>query len=356
MELLLRARELAVARRFRESRALVERAEPGSAEELSLAASVLVELRDPQAALPLARRAVALAPDDWRGHLAVADATYQLRWWGQSVAAARTAVALAPEEAQAHRALGVAANRIVGSGREARQAVKRAKELGGREAMRLPGRRSPWWLLLFLAPLAVSAVLSAVGDWPDAVEDLMLLSRVMLPVLLLLLIVVPSRAGLTWPERIAEIRAVNEERYGGGGGAARTRAGLAALLWGCALAGGAALLAGPAADGDPLPAPVVVPAVLIGGVVLAILARRTVRLWYGERFLREVFIPSVFVRVHLVAAGALGGGVLLLTLGDAPPGPWRVLLIGSVAWFLLGTISALFLQAPAESERKPADS
>lgn len=82
MELLLRARELAVARKRRESRALVERADPGSAEELSLAASVLVELRDPQAALPLARRAVALAPDDWRGHLAVADATFQLRWWG----------------------------------------------------------------------------------------------------------------------------------------------------------------------------------------------------------------------------------------------------------------------------------
>jgi hypothetical protein len=119
VELSLKARELAGARKFRESRALVERAEPRSARELSLATSVLIELRDPQAALPLARRAVEPAPEDWRGHLAVADAAYQLRWWGQSVAAARTAVALAPEEARAHRALGVAANRIVGSGREA---------------------------------------------------------------------------------------------------------------------------------------------------------------------------------------------------------------------------------------------
>lgn len=352
VELLLKARELAVARKFRESRALVERAEPRGAAELSLAASVLVELRDPQVALPLARRAVELAPDDWRGHLAVADATYQLRWWGQSVAAARTALALAPEEAQAHRALAAAGNRIVGGGREARRAARRAKELGGRGAMRMPGRRSPWWLLLFLALLASPAVLSAVGHWPDAVEDLTLLSRVMLPALVLLFIAMPSRAGLPWPERIAEIRAVNEERYGDGGHAGRTRAGLAALLWGCALAGGAALLAVPGADGDPLPMPVVVPAVLIGGVVLAVLARRTVRLWYGERFLREVFVPSVVVRVHLVAASVLGGGVLLLTLGDAPPGPWQVLLIGSVAWFLVGTISALFLQGRAEPEQK----
>ncbi|MFC9845519.1 hypothetical protein ACFWFF_19010 [Streptomyces sp. NPDC060223] len=185
VELLLKARELAVARKSRESRALVDRAEPRSAQELSLAASVLVELRDPQAALPLARRAVELAPDDWRGYLAVADAAYQLRWWGQSVAAARTAVALAPEEAQARRALGVAANRIAGSGREARRELKRTRELGGGGALRMPGRRSPWWLVPFLAPFAASAVLSVVGNRPEAVEDLMLLSRVTLPALVL---------------------------------------------------------------------------------------------------------------------------------------------------------------------------
>jgi hypothetical protein len=63
-------------------------------------------------------------------------------------------------------------------------------------------------------------------------------------------------------------------------------------------------------------------------------------------------LPSVVVRVHLVAAGVLGTGVLLLTLGDAPPGPWQVLLIGSAGWFLVGTISALFLQGRAEPEHK----
>ncbi|MFD4523080.1 tetratricopeptide repeat protein [Streptomyces sp. NPDC058470] len=254
MELLLRARELARARKFRESRARVDRAEPRSARELSLAASVLVELRDPQAALPLADRVVEPAPDDWRGHLAVADVTCQLRWWDQSVAAARTEVAVAPEEAQAHRVLSAAANRIVGGGREAGREARRAKELGGRGATRMPGRRSPWWFVVFLAPLAGPAVLPTVGAWPDTVDELMLLSHVLLPVLLLLLIVVPSRAGLTWPERIAEIRAVNEERYGGGGHGARTRAGLVALLWGSAPAGAAALLAVPAADGNPLSA------------------------------------------------------------------------------------------------------
>ncbi|MFD3928408.1 hypothetical protein [Streptomyces sp. NPDC058614] len=359
MELLQRAHELAVARKRRQSRALVERAEPGSAEELSLAASVLVELRDPQAALPLARRAVELAPDDWRGHLAVADATYQLRWWGESAAAARRAVELAPEEAAAHRALGVAANRIVGGGPEARREVKRARELGGRDALRAPGRHSPWWILMFVPPL-VSAVLLAVRDWPGAVENVLGLLRVVPPALALLYINLPSRAGLTWSERIAEIRVVNEERYGGGGRAARIRAGLVAMPWGCAVAVGAAALEAPAQAGDPLPASVVVPAVLIGGVVLAVLARRNVRLWYGERFLREVFVPSVFVRVHLVAAGALGGGVLLLTLGDASHDSWQVLVVGTVTWFLLGMISTLFLYGPAEPgkkpEKEPADS
>ncbi|WP_405908329.1 hypothetical protein OG742_27335 [Streptomyces sp. NBC_00828] len=357
MELLLRARELAVARKRRESRALVERADPGSAEELSLAASVLVELRDPQAALPLARRAVALAPDDWRGHLAVADATFQLRWWGESAAAARRAVELAPEAAAAHRALGVALNRRIGGGREARREVKRARELGGRDALRAPGRRSGWWLLLFVAPLAVSAVLSAVGDRPDAVEDLMVLSRVMPFVLLLLLIVTPSRAGLTWPERIAELRAANEERYGDGGRAARMRAGVVVMPWSCAVAVGAVLLAVPGLSGDPLPASVVVSAVLVGGGVLVMLAWRTVRLWYGERFLREVFVPSFFVRVHLVAAGMLAGGVLLLTFGEVRQGTWLVLFIWALVWFVLAVLSSLLLQreVPAEPEKEPAD-
>lgn len=349
----MRARELAVARKFRESRALVNRAEPRSAEELSLAASVLVELRDPQAALPLARRAVELAPDGWRGHVAVADATRQLWWRRESVAAARRAVELAPEEAAAHRALAAAANRIVGGGPEARQAAKRAKELGGRGALRMPGRRSQWWFLM-LVPTLVSLVLLAVRDWPDAVENVLDVSRVLPLALFQLLFILPSRAGLTWRERIAEIRALNEERYGGGGRAARTRAGLAAMPWGCAVAVGAALLEEPARTGDPLPASVVVPAVLIGGVVPAILARRTVRLWYGERFLREVFVPSAFVRVHLVAAGVLGGGVVLLTLGDASQGSWQVLLVGTVVWFLLSLLSPL-RHDPEASEKEAVD-
>ncbi|MFF1625387.1 tetratricopeptide repeat protein [Streptomyces sp. NPDC058272] len=130
MEVLLRARELAKARKHRESRALVERAEPESAEELSLAASVLIQLRDPEAALPLAERAVRLAPDDWQGWVAFADADLLLRRVDAAVAAARVAVRLAPDEAAPHRALGAALNKVLGCGREARQELKRAKELG----------------------------------------------------------------------------------------------------------------------------------------------------------------------------------------------------------------------------------
>ncbi|MGW3409774.1 tetratricopeptide repeat protein [Streptomyces sp. NPDC000888] len=357
MEMLLRARELAVARKRRESRALVERAEPRSAEELSLAASVLVELRDPEAALPLARRAVELAPDDWRGHLAVADAAYQQRWWDESVAAARRAVALAPEEAAAHRALGVALNRRIGDGREARREVKRARELGGREALRMPGRRSVWWLLL-LVPFVASMVMSNVGDRPDAVDALIGLSRVVLPAAFLVLtFTTPSRAGLTWPQRIAELRTANGKRYGDGGRAARLRAGVVVMPWSCAVAAGVGCLAAPGWSGNPLPTPAVVSAVLIGGGALAVLARRTVRLWYGERFLREVFLPSPFVRVHLVMAGALGGGVLLLTFGDVREGAWQVLFFWALTWFLLAMFSTLFLQRvrPAEPEKEPAD-
>ncbi|WP_369259821.1 hypothetical protein [Streptomyces sp. R35] len=335
MESLLRARELAGARKFRESRALVERAEPEGAQELSLAASVLVQLRDPEAALPLARRAVELDPQGWRGHLAVADATYQLRRWEESVAAARTAVELAPEEATAHRALAAALNRTLGGGREARREAKWAKELGGRKAMRMPGRPSPWPALTLVLPGIVAGTLLLVRDWSDGVENVLELVQVMPFAVGLLIVWAPARAGLTWRERIAEIRAANEERYRGGGRAARLRAGLAATPWGCAVGVGAGLLADRARFGDPLPASVVVPAVLVGGCVLAVLARRTVRLWYGERFLREVFVPSLAVRVHLVAAGVLGGGVLLLTFGDAPRESWRVLQTWTVVWFLL---------------------
>ncbi|MFI6334882.1 tetratricopeptide repeat protein [Streptomyces sp. NPDC050535] len=219
MELLLLARELAVARQFRASRMLVRRVRPRSAEELTLAASVLVELRDPKAALPLARRAVELAPDDWRGHLVVADATFQQRSWDESVAAARRAVELGPEEAAAHRALGVALNRRIGDGREARREIRRARELGGRAALRTPGRRGAWWFLLFV-PLAVAAGLS-VADWPGGVGGLLDVSRALFFMVCLLLVFTrPSRAGLTWSERIAELRAARARPAEPGKGAA----------------------------------------------------------------------------------------------------------------------------------------
>lgn len=347
--MLLRARELAGARKFRESRELVERAEPRSAEELGLAASVLVELRDPEAALPLARRAVALTPDVWQGQLALADAAHRLRRWDESLAAARAAVRLAPEEAAAHRALAVAVRKKTGGGREFRQAVKRAKELGGREAMRMPGRPDPRLVLGFV-PVVVAGALLLVRDWPEGVESVLEVLRVAPLAVVALIVRLPSRAGLTWHERIAEIRAANEERYGTGGPAARKRAGLLVIPWSFAAAFGCGLLAEPGRSGDPLSVPFVVSAVLIGGCAVAALARRTVRLWYGERFLREVFVPGLVVRVHLVAVGVLGGGVLLLTFGDAPQETWRVLHTWTVVWFLLAMLSALFMSDMAGPE------
>ncbi|MFJ4831440.1 hypothetical protein ACIP79_16170 [Streptomyces sp. NPDC088747] len=206
VELLPLARELAVARQFRASRMVMRRVEPRGAEELSLAASVLVELRDPEAALPLARRAVELAQDDWRGHLAVADAGYQRRAWDESVAAARRAVELAPEEAAAHRPLGAALNRRIGDGREARREFRRARELGGREALRMPGRLSPRWLLL-IVPLGIAAGLNSM-DLPGVLGGVCGASRGLFPLACAWLLVSRSgRAGFTWSERIAERRA-----------------------------------------------------------------------------------------------------------------------------------------------------
>ncbi|AVH58477.1 MULTISPECIES: hypothetical protein [Streptomyces] len=117
------------------------------------------------------------------------------------------------------------------------------------------------------------------------------------------------------------------------------------------------LLAGPAYFGNPLPLWMAVFAVPITGCLLLAGARRWVRWWYGERFLREVFVPDVLVRVHLVAAGALFGGVLLLALGDAGDRQWEVLFFGGFVWFLLALIGTLFaagIRDGARADREQA--
>ncbi|MFD4408547.1 hypothetical protein [Streptomyces sp. NPDC058476] len=352
MEVLLRARELAAARKYRESRALLERAEPESAEELSLAASVLIQLRDPEAALPLAERAVRLAPDDWQGWVAVADADLLLRRVDAAVAAARIAVRLAPDEAAPHRALGAALNKVLGCGREARQELKRAKELGGgRKALLMPGRPSPWGFAV-LAVFVVFSVLSLVGDWPDGLKSAFQILRAVSFLGLLFFLRAPRRAGLAWRARTAGMRAANERLYGGGGREASVKAAEALAPWGAAVGGCTMLLAGLGSSGDPLPLWVALPVVPIGGCLLVVAARRWVRWWYGERFLREVFAPDVLVRVHLVVSGALLGGVLLLALGDAGERQWRVLVLGGVGWFVLASIGTPLAAAVRDGVRE----
>ncbi|GGN53225.1 hypothetical protein GCM10011579_011160 [Streptomyces albiflavescens] len=352
MELLLRARELAGARKFRESRALVERAEPESAEELSLAASVLLQLRDPEAALPLAERAVRLAPDDWRGWVAVADADLLLGRTDAAVAAARTAVGLASDEAAPHRVLGAALNKVIGCGAEARQELKRAKELGGgRKALLMPGRPSPWGFAV-LAAFLLFGTLTFVGDWPDGLKGVFQILRTASLLGLLFFLRAPRRAGLAWRARTAEMRAANERLYGGGGREASVKAATALAPWGAAVGGCTMLLAGLGTSGNPVPLWVVLPVVPIGGCLLLVAARRWVRWWYGERFLREVFAPDVLVRVHLVAAGALLGGILLLALGDAEEQQWKVLLLGGLGWLVLASIGTPFAAGIRDGVRK----
>ncbi|PIB04927.1 hypothetical protein B1C81_30855 [Streptomyces sp. HG99] len=228
---MLRARELAYARKYREARALVDRAEPESAEELSLAALVLVELRDPEAALPLAERAVGLAPDGWQGWVALADADLLLGRWDAAVASARAAVRLAPKEAASHRALGVALNKVGGRGGEARTELKRAKELGGRRALLMPARPRPWTIVVLVLFLVFFSTLPLVGDWPDGLETTFQVLRTASFVWIILIVMGPRRAGLTWRSRFGEIRAANERLYSGGGREASMRAAVALTPW-----------------------------------------------------------------------------------------------------------------------------
>jgi hypothetical protein len=320
---------------------------------------VLVQLRDPEAALPLAERAVRLAPDDWRGGVAIADADWLLGRGDSAVAAARTAVRLAPDEAAAHRALGSALYKVGGHGAEARREGKRAKELGGgRGALRLPTllRANPW-LWVVLAVFLVASTLTLVGDWPEGLRAGFQVVRAVSLLAIVLFARSPRRAGLGWPARFAEIRATNERLYGGGGREARVKVAVTLSWCGSAVGFCVTLLAGPESSGAVLPLWGVVPAVPVTGCLLLVGVRRWVRWWYGERFLREVFVPDVLVRVHLVAAGALFGGVLLLALGDAGERQWFVLTVGGLGWFLLaliGTQIAAGVREAVRAEREKA--
>ncbi|WP_405916975.1 tetratricopeptide repeat protein [Streptomyces sp. NBC_00728] len=337
VEQLLRARELAEARKFRESRELIDRAEPSGAEELSLAASVLVRLRDPEAALRLAERAVRLAPEDWRGWVTISDAELMRGRYDSAVAAGRTAVRLAPDEPQPHRALGGALVKIFGRGPEARGELRRARELGGRKALRKPAPPAPWVFVAF-AVFLVSSAVTLVGDWPPEVEHTCVILRPLSMAALFLALRGPSRAGLDWRRRAAEMRAAHEELYGSGGPEAIRRAEMVLTPWGAATGVCGMLLAAPGFSGHPLPQWAAVLAAPVLGCLLLLGAGRWVHWWYGERFLREVLLPNPLVKVDCAAAGALLGGAVLLALGDAAEPQWRVLFAGALAWFVLALL------------------
>jgi hypothetical protein len=337
VEQLLRARELAEARKFRESRELVDGAEPSGAEELSLAASVFVRLRDPEAALPLAERAVRLAPEDWRGWVTISDAELMRGRHDSAVAAGRTAVRLAPDEPEPHRVLGGALNKILGCGPEARRELKRARELGGRKALRKPAPPAPWVFVVF-AVFLVSSTVTVVGDWPREIEHACVILRPLSMAALFLALRGPSRAGLDWRRRAAEMRAAHEELYGSGGPEAARRAETVLRPWGAATGVCGMVLAAPGFSGHPLPQWTVVLAAPVLGCLLLVGAGRWVRWWYGERFLREVLLPNPLVKVDCAAAGAILGGAVLLALGDAAEQQWKVLFAGALAWFVLAVL------------------
>ncbi len=76
-----------------------------------LASLALVEMGRHQEAAVSAREAARRDPDDWRGHVALADALGHEDPEG-ALAAARHAVEVAPQEARVHEILGAAASRV----------------------------------------------------------------------------------------------------------------------------------------------------------------------------------------------------------------------------------------------------
>jgi hypothetical protein len=318
-------------RRYRESRALVERAVPESARGLTLAARTQLRLHEPEAALSLARRAVELDARLWRAHLAVADAHLLRRAWQESVLAARTAVRLAPDEYEPHLTLGSALRRRDGASTEARSEIEPARELAGGRLPRPPGTVRRVVLLPVVGLFVVIASLPLFV--PDGMRILFQVLRAAALPTALLLLVRFSRRGLSWSAWAARTREANERRYADGDPLAAARAARAVTPWSLLVAWGTAMLSIPAAA---WPASVrILPACALG-LVVAVAAPAVVRWWFGRRFLREVFLADPVVRVHLVAAGALLGGVVLLSLVSGRERQWFTLLMLALGWCVPG--------------------
>ncbi|MFE7838031.1 hypothetical protein ACFU53_18865 [Streptomyces sp. NPDC057474] len=202
-ELLERAWRLAGKHRYREARALVEKTEPESPAELVLAARVLLELRDPYVALPLARRALALEEGLWRAYVVIAFAHLRGRATHQEgVVAARMAVRLAPDEPEPYAALGYALVKRDGpKSAESRAAYERAKELAGgtgRKRLRPPGAPRPVVGWVWPAVVMAFGVLTLIVP-----EDLRLLFQAILWLVFLVSlagVVRPWPAGMSWRE------------------------------------------------------------------------------------------------------------------------------------------------------------
>ncbi|MFF3945395.1 hypothetical protein ACFYYN_11300 [Streptomyces sp. NPDC001902] len=120
--------------------AAVAQAAPDDVELWCGAGALYLAIGPERLALAAAERAVAAAPESWRAQVLVSRARRRLGDFAESVHAARHAVLLAPLEAEAHDALGHALYACgqrgfsllpLGTGGEARRALRRAAELRG---------------------------------------------------------------------------------------------------------------------------------------------------------------------------------------------------------------------------------
>ncbi|MFF0186124.1 hypothetical protein [Streptomyces sp. NPDC005244] len=148
-----------------------------------------------------------------------------------------------------------------------------------------------------------------------------------------------GRFGPGLRKRVAGTRAANAGLYGGGGPEAKGLAELVIALGGAVTGGCGVLLA--RQGGHPLPTGTVVLAVPLLASLVFVGAGGLLRWLYGQRFLREVLLPHVLLKLECAVAGDLFGGAVLLAIGHAAERQWAVLDLGGHAWVFVASVRAL---------------
>lgn len=317
---------------------------------LCLAGQVLLALGDEHRAVTIGQRATAAAPEDWRPRVLLADAYRELDRIADSVALARRAVALAPDEVETHLALARSLSlqhglpRLPGSRRRRQTAERddawaRAAELGADP--RTLSTSPPWWRRMRWLPGAVIflGVQVVVGiDWR---LGLLLLAAITVALAGLWWVAV-RRTGVRPADRVQAARAAARAELVAD--PARARAVELAVAVALALAPffTTGFAAASAADGAPWPVLLTLAVGLVTGVAVLGLGL-LVRWWYGEHTLHSHLLRSRFIEGRLVLVLLLSGGTVGLALGGVSGQLWwHALFLAHLVCFAVGAGSGLW--------------